>query len=100
MPRSVAYRTILSPCVFRVPFHVPYRTVLATFVNRFSIFLYNRLPYRTQNLTVFRSNIFCTNSTIKNTKNYRNWLEKRDPNRLKLSIIRFLITADRTVLKN
>ncbi len=82
------------PCVIRVPF----RTFLDTFVFRFFII---RLPCRTQNLTVFRSNIFCVNSTVKKTKIYCFSLEIRDPYHLKLSVIRYLnYIADRTVLTN
>ena len=76
---------------------VPYRT-LAFFVYRFTnrfepfwalslavfLFFYKivyRTALKTQKLTVFRSNIYPANSTVKNTKIYRFSLEKRDPYR-------------------
>ena len=38
-------RTVPYPCVFNLPFRVPYRTVLGTFVNRLSFFY--KIVYRT-----------------------------------------------------
>ena len=60
------------------------------------------VPYRTQNLTVFCSNIHSANLTVKNTKIYRYSLEKRDPYRFKTFRYSYFkkLRAGRTLPKN
>ena len=94
-PNFIAYRTVPDPCIFRVPFYIPYRTVLSTFVIRF----FKRLLYRAQNFTVFHSCIFYANRTVKIRNFCLYLLKKREPYRFKLdrylfhklTVVRFII---------